>query len=75
MSCLSALWQGTAPASAGSARNCATALRSALGYWHPAAVVADTGTGTPLARFLTGQLGQPAVQHGQLLAWRTAATS
>jgi len=75
MSCLSALWQATAPATAGLERSCATALRSALGYWHPAAVVADTGTGTPLARFLTGQLGQPAVRDGQLLAWRTTAAS
>jgi hypothetical protein len=74
MSCLSALWQGSAPGAAFE-RSCATVLRSALGYWHPAAVVADTGTGTPLARFLTGQLGQPAVQDGQLLAWRTAASA
>ena len=70
MSCLGALWQGTAPRGAGFERACATALRSALGYWHPAAVVADTGPGTPLAQFLTRQLGAPAVQDGQVIAWR-----
>jgi hypothetical protein len=70
MSCLGALWQGAAPRTAGFERACATALRSALGYWHPAAVVAGTGPGTPLAQFLTRQLGEPAVQDGQVLAWR-----
>jgi hypothetical protein len=75
MSCLSAFWQGTAPVSNDFDRGCATALRSALGYWHPAAVVADTGPGSPLAQFLTGQLGQPTVQDGQVVAWRTALAS
>jgi hypothetical protein len=63
--CLDALWQGAA-ASGG----CVTALRSALGYWHPAAVVADTTAGTPLDTFLVGILGEPTVTDGQLLAWR-----
>ena len=70
MSCLGALWLGVAPSSAGFERACATALRSALGYWHPAAVVADTAPGTPLARFLTRQLGTPSVEDGQVIAWR-----
>jgi hypothetical protein len=65
--CLDALWQGAAPST-----GCATAVRSALGYWHPAAVVADTGPGTPLGRFLTKLLGKPAIQDGQLLAWRSS---
>jgi hypothetical protein len=66
--CLDALWQGAAAPSS----DCATALRSALGYWHPAAVVADTAPGTPLGRFLIKILGKPAIQDGQLLAWRSA---
>jgi hypothetical protein len=68
--CLDALWQG-APASGG----CATALRSALGYWHPAAVVADAGPGSPLGLFLVSVLGEPAVTDGQLLAWRIATAT
>jgi hypothetical protein len=69
--CLNALWQSNTAQSTAWDRDCATDLQSALGYWHPAAVVADTAAGTPLARFLTGQLGAPAVKDGQLLAWRT----
>jgi hypothetical protein len=65
--CLDTLWQGKA-----TDRGCATAVRTALGYWHPAAVAADTGRGTPLGRFLTGILGKPTVQDGQMLAWRRA---
>lgn len=63
--CLDALWRGTRPGS-----GCAPALRSALSYWHPAAVVADTRTGTPLGRFLVKSLGKPTLPDGQLLAWR-----
>ena len=63
--CLDALWRGTHPSS-----GCAPALRSALSYWHPAAVVADTRTGTPLGRFLVKSLGKPTVPDGQVLAWR-----
>ena len=65
--CLDALWQGGAPSG-----GCAAAVRPALRYWHPAAVVADTGPGTPLGRFLTKLLGKPAIQDGQLLAWRSS---
>ena len=65
--CLDALWLGHQVPTA----FCTTELRSALSYWHPAAVVADTAPGTPLARFLTGVLGAPAVQQGQVTAWRT----
>jgi hypothetical protein len=65
--CLDALWQGNA-----AGHGCAKAARAALGYWHPAAVVADTSPGTPLGRFLIGILHQPAVQDGQMLGWRSA---
>jgi hypothetical protein len=68
--CLDDLWRGTASGTAAFDRGCAAALRPALRYWHPAAVVADAGAGTPLGRFLTGQLGKPAAEDGQLLAWR-----
>jgi hypothetical protein len=63
--CLDALWQGPA-----SINGCTLAFSLALGYWHPAAVVADTGPGTPLGKFLIGSLGAPTVEDGQLLAWR-----
>jgi len=66
--CLDALWQGKA-----TDPGCATAVRTALRYWHPAAVAADTGPGTRLGRFLTGILGKPAVQDGQMLGWRRAS--
>jgi hypothetical protein len=65
--CLDALWQGQAQE-----RGCATAVRTALGYWHPAAVAADTGPGTPAGRFLTAILGKPTSQDGQMLGWRRA---
>jgi len=65
--CLDALWQGPA-----SIYGCALAFPFALSYWHPAAVVADTGPGTPLGRYLIQSLGQPAIQDGQVLAWRVS---
>ena len=64
--CVDAIWQGVAATS-----GCTAAFRSALGYWHPAAVVADTRPRTPLGRFLIRVLGKPAVQDRQVLAWRT----
>jgi len=67
VTCLDALWLGPA-----SINGCAAAFQQALAYWHPAAVVADTSQGTPLAQFITEALGQPAVQDGQLLAWRSS---
>jgi hypothetical protein len=66
--CLDALWQGNA-----AGHGCAKAARAALGYWHPAAVVADTSPGTPLGRFLIGILHKPAVQDGQMLGWRSVS--
>ena len=71
--CLDALWQGTASGGTGASSGCATAVAPALRYWHPAAVVADTSPGAPLGRFLIKFLGQPAVQDGQLLAWRSVS--
>lgn len=70
VTCLDALWQGTALPVGVTSHGCATALRAALSYWHPAAVAADTSQGTPLGRFLTGALGAPAFRDGQMLAWR-----
>jgi hypothetical protein len=65
--CLDALWQDKNPGP-----GCARSLGLALRYWHPAAVVADTGPGTPLVRFLIGLLGEPTARDGQLLGWRTS---
>jgi hypothetical protein len=65
--CLDALWRGTDPGP-----GCARNLGLALQYWHPAALVADTGPGTPLVRFLIGLLGAPDTRDGQLLGWRTS---
>jgi hypothetical protein len=67
--CLDALWAG-APGPAASGTACAAVLRPALAYWRPAAVVADTRPGTPLARLLVTVLGKPTTLDGDLLAWR-----
>jgi hypothetical protein len=63
--CLDGLWDGTIAAS-----RCSM-VQAALAYWHPAAVVAETSPGTPLAQFLTKLLGHPATRDGRLLGWRT----
>ena len=65
--CLDGLWDGTIAAS-----RCSI-VQAALAYWHPAAVVAETSPGTPLAQFLTKLLGRPGIRDGQLLGWRTRA--
>ena len=41
---------------------------AALGYWHPAAVVADTRPGTPLGRFLIGFSASPPPRTGSCSA-------
>lgn len=62
--CLDALARGAA------APGCATAVRGALSYWRPDAVVADTPDGSPAGRLLTGILGRPAARAGTMLGWR-----
>jgi len=68
--CLDALWAGAATSASG----CAAALRHALAYWHPAAIVADTTLGSRLARLLVAIAGKAAFRDGDLLAWRRLAT-
>jgi hypothetical protein len=46
-------------------------VRADLAAWHPAAVVAVTAAGSPLASYLAALLGPPSVQSGTVLAWRT----
>ena len=41
-----------------------------LRTWQPAAVVAVTSPGSPLARYLEGLFGRPAISSGGVLAWR-----
>lgn len=41
-----------------------------LRTWQPAAVVAVTSPGSPLARYLEGWFGRPAISSGDVLAWR-----
>lgn len=45
-------------------------LRTDIAYWRPAAVVAVTGRDSRTGRLLTGLLGPPTFQSGQILAWR-----
>jgi hypothetical protein len=60
------LWQERHLVSAWSPR----LIRSALASWRPAAVVAVTGQGSQLDQFLTGLLGRPAFQAGNVVVWR-----
>ena len=48
-------------------------LRSDLGYWRPAAVVAVTSLGSRLGRYLISLFGRPTFEAGQVLAWRLPA--
>jgi hypothetical protein len=63
---LDALWSGSPPASGPSPQQ----IRADLAYLRPTAVVAVTGRGSALGRFLTGLFGRPSFQVGQMLAWR-----
>jgi hypothetical protein len=63
---LTSLWRGQ-PAGHAPSRS---QFRQDLAYWQAAAIVTATGRDSPLARFLTGQLGQPTVAAGDVLAWR-----
>jgi hypothetical protein len=48
-------------------------LRSDLGYWRPAAVIAVTSLGSRLGRYLVSLFGRPTIEAGQVLAWRLPA--
>jgi hypothetical protein len=63
---LTNLWQGTVSGRAPSQSQ----IRKDLAYWQLSAIVTVTGRSSRLARFLTGEFGQPAVQVGDVLAWR-----
>ncbi len=63
---LDALWDGSAPAVTPSPRQ----IRADLAYLRPAAVVAVTSLGSPLAQRLTEIFGRPAFEVGQVVAWR-----
>jgi hypothetical protein len=49
------------------------AVRSALAYWRPAAVVTPTRENSRIAQFLIGLFGQPSFRDGRVLAWRLRA--
>ena len=57
------------PASAGKAPGLSQ-VRADLAAWHPAAVVAVTAAGSPLASYLVALLGPPAIESGTVIAWR-----
>jgi hypothetical protein len=50
-------------------------VRDQLKAWQVSAVVAVTTPGSLLAQYLTSLLGPPAVTTGDVIAWRTPATS
>jgi len=45
-------------------------VRTDLASWRPAAVVAVTAAGSPLAKYLVMLLGPPLVHAGTVIAWR-----
>jgi len=63
---LTTLWQGKSSGRAPSQSQ----IRKDLAYWRLSAIVAPTGRNSRLARFLTREFGVPAVQVGDVLAWR-----
>ncbi len=63
---LNHLWLGKPGAVAPST----TQLRSDLGYWRPAAMVAVTSRASRLGRYLSNVFGPPTLQAGSILAWR-----
>ena len=63
---LDALWDGPPPPDPLSPG----LIRADIAYWRPAAVVAVTGRGSRLGRYLTGLFGRPAFAVGSVLAWR-----
>jgi hypothetical protein len=63
---LNHLWLGKPGAIAPSTAQ----LRSDLGYWRPAAIVAVTSRDSRLGRYLSNVFGPPTLQAGSILAWR-----
>jgi len=63
---LTTLWQGSGRERAPSPSQ----IRQDLAYWRLSAIVTVTGRNSRLARFLTREFGPPAVQVGDVLAWR-----
>jgi len=63
---LDKIWAGTRPVNSAAVAS----IRAALAVWRPAAVVAVTGTGSPIGRVLIELLGRPGFQAGGVLAWR-----
>jgi hypothetical protein len=63
---LTNLWEGKSNGRAPSQAQ----IRKDLAYWRLSAIVAPTGRNSRLARFLTKEFGPPAVQVGDMLAWR-----
>jgi hypothetical protein len=63
---LTTLWQGKSTGHAPSQSQ----IRADLAYWRLSAIVTPTGRNSLLARFLTREFGPPAVQVGDVLAWR-----
>jgi hypothetical protein len=59
------LWTGEAVAPSAMRQ-----VKAEMAYWRPAAVVAVTREGSPLAVFLTSLLGRRAHRVGSVLAWR-----
>ena len=66
---LDQLWLGSPPRSAPTRAQAEDDLR----YWRPAAVVAVTPRGSPVDRYLTGLLGLPSVEAGDVIAWQLPA--
>jgi hypothetical protein len=66
---MDAVWAGSAKAVAPSERK----VRADLRYLRPAAVVAVTGRGSAIERYLATLFGPPTFGVGQVLAWRLGA--
>jgi hypothetical protein len=67
---LDALWHGSPPPDPLPRPG---QIRADIASWRPAAVVAVTGRGSRLGRYLAGLLGPPAFAVGSVLAWRLPA--
>ena len=63
---LATLWQG----SPGGRPPSQAEFRKDFAYWQVAAIVTATSRDSRLARYLTGEFGPPAVQVGDVIAWR-----